>query len=379
MKARHCRSLIKSLQATAFVAIFFAIGNPSATAADFGEPGEPIHLVVGHPCCYTQVWSSMVLRGKELWKEYLPEGSTIDWVTGLQGSTITTNMLAGKAQIGYVGDLPAIAAVSKRRIGELSMVAATGVSYDQCNILLVNDDAPKFKNVTEAIKWLGGKQFAVPKGTCSDIFSKTIFEKVGVQPATYLNQNVEIITSGFRADKLDGAAIWEPIAARLIDKGLARRVASGINYGLKDSSYMLMSTELIKQRPDVAMGWLNAELDAQLYMADESNAMEVIQMVTTQTTGFSEKALWDALYRKYPKEAGGTEVRITFPFTFTPTVMDLISGGAEFLASINALRGSELPPDAIIQDLADKVLEERGLKPPVGKVTALPESAYKGE
>ena len=354
-------------------------GDARAADASFGKPGEPVKLTIGHPCCYTEVWSAMALRGKELWKKHLPAGSTVEFEIGLQGSTIVNNMLAGKAQIGYVGDLPSIAATTKETVADLRMIAVTGVAYDQCNILLVRKDAPQFKGAEDAVKWLAGKQFALPKGTCSDIFAKDLFAKSNVQPAAYLNQNVEVITSGFRAGKLDGAAIWEPVAARLVHDGLARRIASGANYNLKDSSYMLMNAELIKQRPDVVKGWLNAELDAQLYMAEEKNAPEMIRMVMQQTTGFPERSLWNALYARYPESQGGTKVRINFPFVFTPEIMGLLNGGTTFLHSIKAINVEKLRADAIMPEFAEQVLKERKLKSPIGDVTALPESDYKGK
>ena len=354
----------------------FVLTMQGAHAADFGKPGEPIKLTVGHPCCYTEVWSAMALRGKDLWKKYLPAGSVVEFEIGLQGSTIVNNMLAGKAQIGYVGDLPSIIATTKQNVADVRMVAVTGIAHDQCNILLVKKDAPAFKSVTEAVKWLGGKQFAVPKGTCSDIFSKELFAKTNVQPAAYLNQNVEVITSGFRAGKLDGAAIWEPIAARLIDEGLARRIASGVNLGLKDSSYMLMHADLIKQRPDVVKAWLNAELDAQLYMADERNAREMVGMVARQTTGFSENALWAALYAAYPESQGGSKLRMTLPFAFTPEAMQLLASGTTFLHSAKVINVDKLRQDAVMPQFAEEVLRERKLTSPVGDVQALPKSPY---
>lgn len=351
----------------------------TARSAEFGKPGEPINLVVGHPCCYTEVWSIMVLRGKELWKKYLPKGSTVTYEIGLQGSTIVNSMLAKKQQIGYIGDLPAIIATTKQSVADVRIIGVSGVAYDQCNILLARKDAPEFKSADEAAKWLSGKQMAVPKGTCSDIFSRSVFERANVQPASYLNQNVEVITSGFRAGKLDGAAIWEPVASRLVHEGLARRIASGVDYGLKDSSYIVMSGELIEQRPDVVKAWLNAELDAQKFLTDPANADEVIKEVMKQTTGFPEKSLWMALYATYPKEQGGTNPRIELPFAFTPEVKALIKKGTDFLYSIKGINSADLRPEAVMGQFADAVLEERKLKSPIGAVPALPDSAYHGK
>lgn len=378
-KAVCLRRLFVMVFAIVAVLLLGFAGPRLALGADFGKPGDPIKLVVGHPCCYTEVWSVMALRGKGLWKKYLPAGSTVDFEIGLQGSTIVNNMLAGKAQIGYIGDLPAIVATTKQNVADIRMVAVTGVAYDQCNILLVRNGAPKFSSSEEAVKWLAGKQFAVPKGTCSDIFSKDVFAKSGAQPASYLNQNVEVITSGFRAGKLDGAAIWEPIAARLINEGLARRVTSGVAYGLKDSSYLVMSGDLIEQRPDVVKAWLNAEVDAQLYMTDPKNATEMIKLVMQQTTGFPEKALWSALYAPYPASQGGTKVRMELPFVFSPEVLSLLEKGTSFLYANKAINTERLRPDAVMPQFAQEVLKERGMISPIGEVPALSEALYAGK
>jgi len=360
-------------------AVFIVLSPVTAKSAEFGKPGEPVHLVVGHPCCYTEVWSVMVLHGKELWKKYLPQGSTVTYDVGLQGSTIVNSMLAKKQHIGYIGDLPAIIATTKDSVADVRIVGVSGVAYDQCNILLARKDAPEFKSADEAAQWLSGKQMAVPKGTCSDIFARSVFERANVKPAAYLNQNVEVITSGFRAGKLDGAAIWEPVAARLVEEGLARRISSGVDYGLKDSSYIVMSAELISQRPDVVKGWLNAELDAQQFLADPANAAEVIKLVMTQTTGFPEKSLWSALYATYPKEQGGTNPRMELPFAFTPEVMGLMKKGTDFLYSIKGIGTAQLRPEAVMPQFAEAVLKDRKLSSPVGAVPALPGSAYHGK
>ena len=38
------------------------------------------------------------------------------------------------------------------------------------------------------------------------------------KPGSYLNQSIEVISSGFRAGKLDGAVLWEPVTSRLVSR-----------------------------------------------------------------------------------------------------------------------------------------------------------------
>lgn len=361
------------------VACGLGLGAPSTALAadlDYGKPGDPVQLVIGYQPYYTQSWSGVVMRGKKFYEKYLPKGSTVDFSIGLQGAVIVNAMLAGKQHIGYMGDMPAIVSTTKESVADIRIVATLGVGFDQCNILLARNDAPKFGNGKEGVKWLEGKRIGIPLGSCADRFAKEAFRKEGVAPAAIMNQNIEVITSGFRAGKLDAAAIWEPTASRLVEEGLARRIASGATVNEKDAGFLAMRADLIKQRPDVAKAWLNAELDAQLFLADPKNAMEVAAMAAQQATGFTEKMLWHSLYGQYPAEIGGIPVRMQLPFTLTPDVVAQINQSAAFLFSIKSINVEKLRADALMNDMAAQVLKERNLSSPIGEVKSMPDSEY---
>ena len=371
----------QSLTVKAVLALAMLLGGFVARAADddLGKVGAPIHLKVHHPCCYAAVWSGYVLRGKEFWKKYLPAGSTVEFEYGLQGAITVNQLLAGKAMIGYMGDLPAFTATTKGEIADLRIVGVTVLSRDQCSVMLVRKDAPAFKNSKEAIQWMNGKQVATPKGSCTDHFVQHVFGLEKVKPAAYLNQNIEVISSGFRSGRLDAAAIWEPNAANMVQEGLARRVSSGNGFGHEEGAFIAMRAELVKQRPDIVKGWLNAELDAQLFIADPKNAMEVVRMVSPHVTGFSEKGLWMALFGSYPDDIGGGKNRGELPFTFEPKVMSVIDKGVAWLQENKGSNVAMLRPDAVMPEFAAEVLRERKLKTPIGVLNALPDSAYTGK
>ncbi|MBX9810475.1 MAG: ABC transporter substrate-binding protein [Burkholderiales bacterium] len=364
-----------------FCAVFAggALLGSSVLAADidFGKPGEPVKLVVGYQPYYTQSWSGVVMRGKKFYEKYLPKGSQVEFQIGLQGAIIVNNMLAGKQHIGYMGDMPAIVSTTKQEVADVRIVANLGLGHDQCNIFLVRTDAPKFASPLDAIKWLNGKQVAVPKGSCTDRYAQAVYKKFGVQPAAYLNQNIEVITSNFRAGKIDAAVIWEPTASRLVQEGLARRVASGVTPQENDAGFLAMRADLIKQRPDVVRAWLNAELDAQLFLADGKNALEVIKMAREQTTGFSDKVLWYSLYGAYGPDQDGSKVRNALHFTITPQARELLERATAFLFEIKSINTPRLRPEAVMPEFAEAVLRERKLKAPVGEVAAQPDSAFR--
>ncbi len=375
MKIRHPLLLAAALLAASSIATAPAV----AADIDYGKPGTPVKLVVGYQPYYAQSWSGVVIRGKKLWEKYLPKGSEVEFQIGLQGAIIVNNMLAGKQHIGYKGDMPAIVATTKQDITDIRIVAMLGLGYDQCNVFLARTDAPNFKSPKDALQWLDGKQIAVPQGSCTDRFGRAVFEKEKIKPAAYLNQNIEVITSNFRAGKLDAAVIWEPTASRLVAEGLAKRLASGTSVNENDAGILTMRYDLIKQRPDVVKAWLNAELDAQLFIADPKNATEVVRMAAQQTTGFSEKVLWMALFAKYPDNEGGAAIRNTFVYTFTPDAMELINRASKFLFTVKSINVDTLRPEAVMPEFTQAILKERGLKAPIGEVRGQPMSAYSGK
>ena len=368
MKARAALRWALAVLAPLALATGFAYAQD-----DYGKPGGPVKLTVGYQPYYTQSWSGVVMRGKKFYEKYLPPGSQIEFQIGLQGAIIVNNMLAGKQSIGYMGDMPAIVSTTKTETADIRLVANLGLAFDQCNIFLARNDAPQFGSPKDFIKWIDGKTVAVPKGSCTDRFAQATFKKESVNPKEYLNQNIEVITSNFRAGKIDAAVIWEPTASRLVQEGLARRVASGASVQENDGGFLAMRADLIKARPDVVKGWLQAELDAQLFLGDPKNAPEVIKMAKEQTTGFSERALWFSLYGTYPPASGGWPVRNQLHYTFTPEARELIKRAATFLHSIKSINVEQVRPEAIDASWTEQVLKERNVKAPVGEVKGLPD------
>lgn len=369
-QSRSLRRFVLCSLSTAFATIMFA-GYSTQTNAqntNFGKPGDPIKLVVAHPCCYTEVWSVFAQSGKEFWKRYLPAGSSVEYLVGLQGSVVVNQLLAGQAAVGYLGDLPAITSTTKTEIADVRIVGVSGSGQDQCHVFLVRKDAPAFKDTSEAMKWVNGKTVSTPKGSCTDEYVQKMFKQYGVTPASYLNQNIEVISSGFRTGRLDAAAVWEPNASHLVEEGMARRVASGAAINGRGAGFIIMRADLIKQRPDVVKAWLQAELDSQLFMANEKNSTEMIGFVRSRIQGFSESSLRKSLYGKYSAAEGGTNTRLSLPYAFTPEVRKVIDDGVAFLNSNKVINTNKLRQDAIMPEFVDAVLKERNLKAPIGQV-----------
>jgi len=372
--------LSKTISASAGAAILtFGLASIASAEVGFGKPGEPVELVIGYQPYYTESWSGVVINGKNLWKKHLPKGSSAKFEIGLQGSVIVGKLLGEKNHIGYMGDMPAIVSSMREKQVDLRMISVLGTSKQQCNIFLVPNNAPKFKTGMDAVKWMDGKLIAAPHGACTDRFALLAFEQAGIKPSKYLNMNIENITKNLEAGKIAGAAIWEPTASKIEMAGIARRGATGADFAgddAGDAGFLVMMNEIIQTRPDVHRGWLEAELDAQIFLADLGNANAVSKMADDQTEGVDRKVLWASLYRDENKAE-----KLTLDFVFNDKVKTMLKASTAFLAGKKKFgKRTELRAESVWDGMARKVLSDRGLKTglgPVGKINGVPLSQYK--
>ena len=294
----------------------------------------------------------------------------MNFQVGLQGSIIVSQLLAGKQHIGYMGDMPAIVGASKRQIARPAHRRhARRRRSDQCDVFLVRNDAPEFADAEGSDQVDGRQDRRHAAGQLHRPHRAGDVQAGGRQARGVPEPALDVITSNFQSGKIDAAMVWEPTASRLVNAGprQAGRPAAPASTQT-DAGFLVMSQELLKDRPDVAEAWLKAELDAQRYLADPANADEIAAIAKEQTQGFEEQDLWDALYKKWARDKGGSEdgVRIRLPFLVTDDAQAHIAESASFLADIKAIAG-DLPADVVDDSVAEKVL---GSQDPPGEIKA---------
>lgn len=335
---------------------------------------EPVKLTIGYQPYDTISYSAAVIRAQELWKKYLPPGSEVEFQAGLQGSIIVNQMLAGKQQIGYLGDMPAVVSTTKVDQAKIKLVANTGYSPGQrCNVIMVRADAPDFKSPEEAIKWLDGKTIATPKGSCADRFLGNVVEKTKIKPAAIMNQSLEVLSTNLRAKKLDAVVLWEPTASRignLVGEGIAKYVITGYTFGIPDSGYIAMREDFIKERPDIAEAWLKTELEAQRFVLDPKNWTKVAEIVKGQTTGITVPMAWFSIYGAIPVSAGGSPIKDEKPFIFEDRIHKQLDGIYKFLYENKVINMEKAPAGALDDSIARKVAKDAGVPLPLGSIQA---------
>lgn len=372
------KSLLMGLTISS-IGAFLTTGGLETREA-FAQPaaGKPVNITVGFFPSWVGGWSGAVIKNRELWKKYLPAGSKIDWDIQVVGPPIVANLMANKSQIGYMGDMPALVATTKRDLADLRIVEINTFSDTGqiCSCMLVRSDAPDFKVIDDAVKWLDGKKIGVSgKGSCGDRFVSSLIRKTGIKPEVqYLDPT--IIKTSLQSKKIDAAQAFQPHVAQIMNQGLGKLVFTGSKWAAQDANFILMRKDFIDQHPEAAKGWLKADIEALQFMI--KNPTETVQIVAKELPGFTVKDLWMAMYGRYPDGTGSQDTNILVQVGFDNKVMEFIKDSFEFLHEKRSITIDKPLPGAIYTDLVDAAIKEMNIKVPLGLINGLPLSEFKG-
>jgi NitT/TauT family transport system substrate-binding protein len=362
------------------IGVFLSSKNLSFNEALAQAPaGKPVNVTVGFFPTWIGGFSCVVVKHLELWKKYLPAGSKVDWDIQTAGPPMAANMMAGKTQIGYMGDTPGLVSSTKRDVADLRMVAINMYSDtgQMCSEAFSRMDAPDFKSVAEAVKWIEGKKVAVAaKGGCADRFFQTFLKKTGVKPESVQLLDPTIIKTTLQANKVDVAVVFQPHAAQIINNKIGKLMFTGSTWNMNDGSVIVMRKDFIDQNPEAAKGWLKADIEASLFML--KNPVKVAEFVAKELPGFTVKDIWMSMYGQYPPNTGSQETNLILQEAFDDKVVAYMNEAHQFLHSIGSVPVDKPLPGAIYPDLIDAALKEMNLKAPLGVIKGLPLSELKG-
>lgn len=361
------RRRMAGLVGTLFVFVLLAIALPAPAAAQAAK-AEPVNIGVGYFPSWNGGWSGVVIKKKELWKKYLPAGSTVRWDVVLVGFPVFNSLLADKIQIGYLGDAPAMVATTKRETADLRIVSLHHWSPGNiCAIILVRPDAPDLKTPQEWLKWLEGKTFGVAgRASCGDRFTSFMETKLGLKLGNKLYLGPEVIKTQLQAGKIDAAQQFEPNVSQIVAQGIAKIAFTGANWNWLEGSALMMRKDFIDKHYEAAKGWVKADLEALKFIMD--NPKEVAQMVAEELPGWTAPMVLTALSGRFPPHAGAGDTNEILGHPFDDKMLQYFKDAYAFWHEVKAIPSPAIPDGALYSKLLDEAARELGIKLPIGSV-----------
>ncbi|KXO91270.1 ABC transporter substrate-binding protein [Tsukamurella pseudospumae] len=251
---------------SAIPVLALAILAVSACSLQPSSDGAARTLVVGYQSkTINTVTAGTLLRAKGfLEKRLAPLGKFhIDWQDFDTGAPITSGMLAGKIQIGSMGDYPLLINGSRAQANpdtETSVLSVTGSSArGSLNSVVVAPGSPLHR-LTD----LRGKRISASVGSAGHGTVVTALSRAGVATHDYtvINQQPQVGASALESGQIDALAQFVAWPGLLVQQGKARLLYDGGELGTPTLHGVVANTKYAASNPAVVRAFLEAQLDA---------------------------------------------------------------------------------------------------------------------
>jgi NitT/TauT family transport system substrate-binding protein len=216
------------------------------------------------------VTGGIVLKELKLLEKHLPKTGKykdvtwkLDWQNFTSGPPVTNGMVAGKLQIGMMGDYPLLvngATGQQNKGNETQLVAVIAYNaFGAGNGVVVHKDSPYYE-----LADLKGKTVSVPFGSAAHGMMLQAMQERG-WPADYWNlvsQSPEVGTTNLQEKKIDGHGDFVPFAELLPHRGFARKIFDGAQTKVPTFHGVVVRKDFADKYPEAVVAYVKALMEA---------------------------------------------------------------------------------------------------------------------
>ncbi|MBW1958727.1 MAG: ABC transporter substrate-binding protein [Deltaproteobacteria bacterium] len=231
---------------------------------------EPMKMVWGY-CPYGMLETS-VMKVKKFYKKYLPN-LEVEWFFGLWSVHLINNWIAGKLEVAYLGNMPAVMLEAKMK--NTKWVGVAVYPHGEVGAIFVPKDSP-----VKDVKELDGATVATGVGSSHHRILEEVARQEGIK-FNIVSQNPEVAIGNMEAGKLQAMCYWPPYNELLIEKGIGRPLEP--RHLKKYEPYVnaiwpiVVSERFAKEHPDIVRGLIKADNDLHDFMVQHPD--EAAQIV----------------------------------------------------------------------------------------------------
>ena len=308
-------------------------------ASSSGAAPETIRIGIGHQSLCTDTYSGgITVKQLGLLDKHLPRtgkyaGVKYDvvWEDYTSGPPITSQMLAGKLDIGVMGDYPLL--VNLARFQETNslrsvVVSMTGYNmYGSGNSIVVPADAPIYR-----FEDLKGKKVSVPFGSAAHgMLLKALVDRgLGADFFTLINQAPPIGATSIQEKKIDAHADFCPWGELMEFKGFARKIFDGSQASVAYLHGPVVRKDFVDKYPEIVVAYLKAVVEANEWITRNPEEATTKQ---EQWTSIPKEVLYLYFGR------GGF---LTLDATIKPKWIEVLKYDATVLQKMNIIKGADV-------------------------------------
>ena len=304
-----------------------------------GAAQEAIRIGIGHQSLCTDTYSGgITVKQLGLLEKHLPHtgkyaGAKYDvvWEDYTSGPPITSQMLAGKLDIGVMGDYPLLVNIARfQETNSLRSVIVSMTGYNMHgsgNSIVVPADAPIYP-----FEDLKGKRVSVPFGSAAHgMLLKALVDR-GLTSDYFalINQAPPIGATSIQEKKIDAHADFCPWGELMEFKGFGRKIFDGSQASVAYLHGPVVRKDFLEKHPEIVVAYLKAVVEANEWITKNPEEATTKQ---EQWTSIPKEVLYLYFGR------GGF---LTLDATVKPKWVEVLKYDASVLQKMGIIKGADV-------------------------------------
>ena len=291
-----------------------------------------IKIDIGYQSVTSQTWGALIIKNKgifekKLKKEYPNKKIKVVWHDEISGSVINTNMISGKVQFGFMGDMPLILNMyksSQLKEFDSKLIAMDGKGINGRNQSILIPKKSSIKSIAE----LKGKTISTPIGSSAHYMLMKVLEKHNMlDEVTIVHQDVALSSQLLSTNKTDAFSIWAPYPNFLEKEGSGKILIDGEESNIDYLAGVIVNNNYAKKNKKIMKLFIESLDDAHKFIKE--NPKEAAKI-------FSEESEFDLNITKQ-------EVKnIYWETTIKDKDIDTLIDKQKFLIDLNQVENFDL-------------------------------------
>lgn len=331
---KNIRKTMSQILVLILVLVFFAGCSQDGQNNQSNGNGkkEVVKIGIGYQTVTAQTWGALIIKNKKLFEKYLKEkypdkDFVIDWFNAQSGPPLTNNMVSGKLQFAFMGDMPIIINGEKGQASsnyKSVFLAFDGKGENGKNQAIL---VPKNSKIT-SVEDLAGKTVAVPLGSSAHRLLLNELDKNGITDKVNIsNQDLTVGMTNLEQNKIDALAVWEPFTSLIESKNIGKVLVDGSDTKVNYLDGIVADRAWVEKNKEYTVALLKALIEAHKFIRENPDEAAKI---------FSDES-------KYPLDV---TKKIVKNVRFDPVIYDkdisTLEGSKDFLKKLGKIKDVDL-------------------------------------
>lgn len=249
---------------------FYGCGFKSGSGS---KHGEIVKIGIGYQNTTAQTWGALIIKNQKLYEKYLKQRFPgkqfeIEWFNAPSDPPFTDNMIAGKIQLAFMGDMPILVNGEKGQTMpnyKSMLIAFDGKGFGGKNQAIMIPRGSKLK-----IQDLKGKTVSTVLGSSAHRMLLAALDKYGLTgKVTIVDQNVTVGMANLKQGKITAHSTWEPYPGLIQFRGLGNMLLNGSETEVDYLDGVVANRTWAEANQEYVLAFLKALIEAHQFIAQK--------------------------------------------------------------------------------------------------------------